>query len=76
MNITGEIVTNNGNGNISIDLPKGKGLDLDLQGRNVSVAGMQNFTGTNSKDLVRGSTNGGGIKVSAKTDREARVTFR
>lgn len=75
-NITGEIVMNNGNGNISLNLPKGKGLDLDLQGREVSVDELRNFTGTKEKDLVRGSTNGGGIKVSAKTDREARVTFR
>jgi hypothetical protein len=74
--ITGEIVMNNGNGNISLELPKGKGLDLDLQGREVSVDGMQNFTGSKSKDLVKGSTNGGGIKVSTKTDREARLTFR
>ena len=74
--ITGEIMMNNGNGNINLDLPKGKGLDLDLQGREVSVDGMQNFNGSKSKDLVKGSTNGGGIKVSAKTDREARVTFR
>jgi DUF4097 and DUF4098 domain-containing protein YvlB len=76
VSITGEIVMNNGNGNISLDLPKGKGLDLDLQGREVSVDELQNFTGTKEKDLVKGSTNGGGIKVSAKTDREARVTFR
>jgi DUF4097 and DUF4098 domain-containing protein YvlB len=75
-NITGEIVAHNGNGNISFDLPKGKGLDLDLQGRVVSVDGMQNFNGTKSKDLIRGSTNGGGIKVLANTDREARVSFR
>ena len=74
--ITGEIVMNNGNGNISLDLPKGKGLDLDLQGREVSVDALQNFTGTKEKDQVRGSTNGGGIKVSARTDRDARVTFR
>ena len=76
VSITGEIVMNNGNGNISLDLPKGKGLDLDLQGREVSVDELQNFSGTKEKDLVKGSTNGGGIKVSAKTDREARVTFR
>ena len=75
-NITGEIVMDNGNGNISLDLPKGKGLDLDLQGKNVYVDKLQNFSGTKEKDLVRGSTNGGGIKISAKTDREARVTFR
>ena len=74
--ITGEIMTSNGNGNISIELPKGKGLDLDLQGREVSVDELQNFSGTKEKDLVKGSTNGGGIKVSAKTDREARLTFR
>ena len=76
VNITGEIVMNNGNGNISLELPKGKGLDLDLQGKNVYVDELQNFTGTKEKDLVKGSTNGGGIKVSAKTDREARVTFK
>src|SRR5450432_1597671 len=74
--ITGEIVMNNGNGNISLELPKGKGLDLDLQGKNVYVDELQNFTGTKEKDLVKGTTNGGGIKVSAKTDREARVTFK
>jgi DUF4097 and DUF4098 domain-containing protein YvlB len=76
VNITGEIVMDNANGNITLELPKGKGLDLDLQGREVSVDGMQNFAGSKSKDLVKGSANGGGIKVSAKTDKEARVTFR
>jgi hypothetical protein len=76
VSITGEIAMNNGDGNISLELPKGKGLDLDLQGREVSVDELQNFTGTKEKDLVKGSTNGGGTKVSAKTDREARVTFK
>jgi len=76
VNITGEIVTNNVNGNISLELPKGKGLDLDLQGRDVSVDVTQNFTGSKSKDLVKGSINGGGTKVSAKTDREAHLIFR
>ncbi len=76
VNITGEIVMSNENGDISLELPKGKGLDLDLHGRDVSVDGMQNFTGSKSKDLVKGTTNGGGTKVSAKTDKEARLTFR
>ncbi len=76
VNITGEIATSNTNGNISIELPKGKGLDLDLQGRYVSVGEMQHFTGSQSKDLVKGSANGGGIKVSARTDREVSMTFR
>jgi len=74
--ITGEIVMNNSNGNISLELPKGKGLDLDLHGRDVSIDGMQNFTGSKSKDLVSGSTNGGGIKVTANTDKETRLSFR
>src|SRR5579864_3119554 len=65
--ITGDIVMNNGNGNISLELPKGKGLDLDVQGRNVYIDALQNFTGTKEKDLVKGSTNGGGIKISART---------
>ena len=75
--ITGEIMMNNGNGNISIlSFQKGKALTLICRVKEVSVDGMQNFNGSKSKDLVKGSTNGGGIKVSAKTDREARVTFR
>jgi DUF4097 and DUF4098 domain-containing protein YvlB len=76
VNVTGEIVMNNNNGNISLELPKGKGLDLNLQGRDVSVDGMQNFNGTKSKNLVQGTANGGGTKVSARTNRETRLTFR
>ena len=76
INITGDIVMNNNNGNISIELPKGKGLDLDLQGKDVSVDGMQNFNGSKSRDLVKGTTNGGGIKVSARTNRGANLTFK
>jgi DUF4097 and DUF4098 domain-containing protein YvlB len=76
VNITGEIVTNNENGDISLELPKGKGLDLDLQGRYVSVDGMQNFNGSKSKDLVKGSINGGGTKVSARTNKETRLSFK
>jgi Putative adhesin len=74
--ITGEIVTHNGNGNINMELPKGKGLDLDLQGKEVSVDGLQNFNGTKSKDLVNGTINGGGIKISTRTDRDAHVSFK
>ena len=74
--VTGEIVTHNGNGNINIELPRGKGLDLDLHGKEVSVDGLQNFNGTKSKDLVNGSVNGGGIKVSARTDRDAHLSIR
>jgi hypothetical protein len=76
VNLTGEIVMTNGHGNISLELPKGKGFDLDLQGRNVYVDELQNFTGTKEKDLVKGSTNGGGIRVSAKTNRDTRLTFK
>jgi hypothetical protein len=76
VNITGDIVMSNVNGDITVELPKGKGLDLDLQGRGVSVDGMQNFTGSKSKDLVKGSANGGGTKISAKTDKEVSMTFR
>jgi hypothetical protein len=76
VNITGDIVMDNSNGNISLELPKGKGLDLDLQGKYVSVDGMQNFTGSKSKDLVKGSTNGGGIRVAARTDRDTHLSFK
>jgi hypothetical protein len=74
--ISGEIVTSNDNGNINIEIPKGTGLDLDLRGRYVSVDGLQNFSGSKSKDEVKGSMNGGGIKVSARTGRDARIVFK
>jgi hypothetical protein len=76
VNITGEIVTRIDNGDIALELPKGKGLNLDLQGRNVLINGMQNFTGSQSKDSVKGSTNGGGTKVTAITNKGASLTFR
>jgi hypothetical protein len=74
--INGEIAMSNINGNISLELPQGSGLNLDLEGRTVTVDGMQNFSGSKSKDLVKGSTNGGGTKISAKTDKEVNLTFR
>ena len=76
VNITGEIMTRNDNGDISLELPKGKGLTLDLQGKNVLVNGMQNFTGSQTKDAVKGSMNGGGTNVTAKTNKGANITFR
>ncbi len=55
---------------------KAKGLNLDPQGKYVSTDGMQNFSGSKSKDLVNGSVNGGGVKVIIRTNHDARLSFK
>lgn len=53
-------------GSISISVPEGNGYDIDLDGNSVN-AKLANFTGEAEKDEVRGTLNGGGTKIKAKT---------
>lgn len=53
-------------GSISIEVPEGKGYDLDLDGNRVR-ANLTNFTGEYEKDEIKGSLNGGGIRIKART---------
>jgi Putative adhesin len=75
--ISGDITANNSNGDISVKLPKGNGIDLDLRARDVDVVTLENFSGTRKKDEIKGTMNGGGAKVNAKTDKgQISLTFR
>ncbi len=67
--ISGDITAGNSNGDISVQLPKGNGLNLDLRGRDVNTGTLENFSGTKDKDELKGSLNGGGTHVYAKTDK-------
>ncbi len=67
--ISGDITAGNSNGDISVQLPKGNGLNLDLRGRDVDTDALENFSGTKDKDELKGSLNGGGTNVYAKTDK-------
>lgn len=53
-------------GSITIIVPQENGYDLDLDGNRV-YADLVNFSGKAEKDEIRGSFNGGGTKISAKT---------
>ncbi|WP_082894140.1 DUF4097 family beta strand repeat-containing protein [Balneola sp. EhC07] len=53
-------------GSITVTVPEEKGYDLDLDGNRVR-AELKNFTGEYERDEVKGSVNGGGIRIKAKT---------
>lgn len=53
-------------GSITVTVPKDKGYDLDLDGNRVR-ADLQNFSGEYDKNDIRGTLNGGGTKIKAKT---------
>ncbi len=53
-------------GSITIEVPEGIGYDLDLDGNRVR-ADLKNFSGEYEKDEIRGTLNGGGTRVKART---------
>jgi DUF4097 and DUF4098 domain-containing protein YvlB len=67
--MSGDIKAGNSHGDISMHLPTGNGLNLDLHGKGVSMNSKEVFSGTMNKDEVEGTLNGGGAKVSARTDK-------
>lgn len=57
----------NSAGSINLSLPGGKGMSLDLQGNRVNVPALSNFSGSASNSELKGTMNGGGALVSAKS---------
>jgi len=55
---------NNSAGKVRLTLPKNKGMDLKLNAMKISTQNLENFNGTNSKDEINGTVNGGGIPVT------------
>ncbi|AHM58542.1 hypothetical protein D770_01340 [Flammeovirgaceae bacterium 311] len=53
-------------GSIHAVVPKGVGIDLDLKGNRVNTQ-LTNFDGQVEKNKIRGSMNGGGIRVEMST---------
>jgi DUF4097 and DUF4098 domain-containing protein YvlB len=53
-------------GSITITVPEENGYDIDLDGNRV-YAKLKNFSGESEKDEIRGTLNGGGTKIEAKT---------
>jgi len=53
----------NSAGKVRLTLPKNKGMDLKLNAMKISTQNLENFNGTNNKDEINGTVNGGGIPV-------------
>ena len=53
-------------GNVTVEVPENLGYDLELTGSRVRTE-LRNFTGSSSRDAIKGSMNGGGIPLKART---------
>lgn len=53
-------------GSISLKVPRNIGYDINLDGNRVH-AELENFSGKKEKDEIRGTMNGGGTRIKAKT---------
>ncbi len=53
-------------GNVTVEVPENLGYDLELMGSRVRTE-LRNFTGSSSRDTIKGAMNGGGIPLKART---------
>ncbi len=58
------ISINNSSGGVTLNLPKSAGMDLKFNAMRISTENLENFSGSNSKNEIKGSINGGGIPVT------------
>jgi len=58
------ISISNSSGKVHLMLPRNAGLDLKLNARQISTENLENFSGSNSKEQITGTMNGGGIPVT------------
>jgi len=61
-----QLVLKTSGGSVHAEIPAGLGLDLDLRGNRVNTS-LNNFSGESKSDRVRGTVNGGGIRVQLST---------
>jgi DUF4097 and DUF4098 domain-containing protein YvlB len=55
---------NNSAGKVNLELPKSTGVDLNLSAMKISTQTLENFSGTNSDNEIKGTVNGGGVPVT------------
>lgn len=53
-------------GNVTVEVPENLGYDLELTGSRVRTE-LRNFSGSSSRDAIKGAMNGGGIPLKART---------
>jgi hypothetical protein len=63
-NIGKGVSIHNSGGNVTLAIPKNKGIDLQLYADKIATASLENFSGTNSTDAIKGTVSGGGIPVT------------
>lgn len=64
--INGDIELKTSGGSVSLSMPSEEGVDLDIRGTRVR-ANLVNFSGSQTKNSISGTINGGGYKVTLKT---------
>jgi len=65
-NLEGDQRAKTSGGSISVTVPEEGGYDINLDGTRVRVK-LANFDGDYEKDKIKGTLNGGGIRLTAKT---------
>lgn len=68
-NIQGNIEMRTFGGTVTVKVPESLGYDLELTGSRIRTE-FRNFTGSSSKDAIKGSMNGGGIPLKARTSHQ------
>lgn len=58
------ISIDNSAGRVNLRLPGNTGMDLKFGAMKISTENLQNFSGTNSENEIKGSVNGGGIPIT------------
>lgn len=66
--VTRTVKLSNSGGNISLRLPKNKGIDLRLSADRIQYESLANFKGSQDKERIEGSVNGGGVAVKANAN--------
>jgi hypothetical protein len=56
----------NSAGKVNLEIPKSVGIDLKLSAIKISTGTLENFTGTNFNEEIKGTVNGGGIPVTVE----------
>lgn len=64
----GKYVTiKNSAGRVHLSIPKNTRMDLNLSAMRISTQNLQNFSGSNNKEEIKGKVNGGGIPVTVES---------
>ncbi|MCW3087427.1 MAG: hypothetical protein JWQ78_813, partial [Sediminibacterium sp.] len=61
--VTKNINISNSSGTVYLQLPRNKGMDLRLSAGNIRTEPLPNFKGSQDKERIEGSVNGGGASV-------------